>query len=93
MRLGTARILTGTYFVLMMVFVTWPGMVPFARVRPLVLGLPFSFFWIALWIAGSVLALWGLDRVEGRHRGTTGGSSGAGAARPAVNGSPREGGS
>lgn len=68
MSLGAARLLTGTYFVLMLVFVTWPGMVPFARTFPLILGLPFSFAWVAFWIAGAVLVLWGLDRVERRYR-------------------------
>ncbi|HIA73480.1 MAG TPA: DUF3311 domain-containing protein [Gemmatimonadetes bacterium] len=51
-----------------MFFVTWPGLVPFARIEPLVLGLPFSMAWIAGWIAGSVFVLYGLDRVERRHR-------------------------
>lgn len=68
MSLGTARFLTGAYFVLMLLAVIWPGAVPAARVEPTVLGLPFSFFWPALWVAGSVPVLWGLDRVEGRHR-------------------------
>lgn len=68
MSLRTARLLTGSYFVLVAVAVTWPGMLPFARLRPLVLGLPFSFFWVAAWIATSVPVLYLLDRVERRHR-------------------------
>lgn len=68
MSLRAARAFAGTYFVLMLVFVTWPGLVPFARVRPLVLGLPFSMAWIAAWIAGSVVVLYLLDGVEKRHR-------------------------
>lgn len=68
MSLRTARILTGTYFVLMAIALTWPGMVPFARIRPLVLGLPFGFFWGAAWIAVAVPVLYLLDRVERRHR-------------------------
>lgn len=68
MSLKTARILASTYFVLALVFVTWPGIVPFARVEPLVLGLPFSMAWIAGWVAGSVPVLWLLDRVERRYR-------------------------
>ena len=73
MRLRTARALTVVYFVLMLAAVTWPGLVPFARVRPLVLGLPFSMAWIAAWIAGSVVVLYLLDGVERRHRRTGGG--------------------
>ncbi len=68
MSLRTARFLTGTYLVLMAVAVTWPGMVPFARIRPMVLGLPFGFFWVAAWIAVAVLVLYLLDRVERRYR-------------------------
>ena len=68
MRLKTARTLTGVYFVAMLIAVTWPGLVPFSRIRPFVLGLPFSLAWIALWIAGSVLVIYLLDRVEKRHR-------------------------
>ena len=51
-----------------LVSVTWPGLVPFARIRPLILGLPFSMAWIAAWIAGSVIVLFLLDRVERRYR-------------------------
>jgi hypothetical protein len=66
--LRAARLLTGGYFLLMLVFTTWPGAVPFARIRPLVLGLPFSFAWVAGWILGAVFVLVALDRVEKRHR-------------------------
>lgn len=68
MSLRAARLLTGGYFLSMLVFTTWPGAVPFARIRPLVLGLPFSFAWVAGWILGSVFVLVALDRVEKRHR-------------------------
>lgn len=68
MSLRTTRILAGAYFVLMAVAVTWPAAVPAARIEPLVLGLPFSFFWPAAWVACAVPVLYGLDRVEKRHR-------------------------
>jgi hypothetical protein len=68
MSLRTARFLTGTYLVLMVVFVTWPGMLPFARIYPMVLGLPFSFAWVAAWVLGALFVLLGLDRVERRYR-------------------------
>lgn len=68
MNLKTARALTGAYFILMLFFVTWPGMAPFSRAEPFVLGLPFSMAWIAAWIAGSVVVLTLLDRVEKRYR-------------------------
>lgn len=63
-----ARTLTGIYLVSALFFVTWPGLVPFARIEPLVLGLPFSMAWIAGWIAGCAPVLYLLDRVEARHR-------------------------
>ena len=68
MNLVTARALTIAYFSLMLVFTTWPGMLPFARVYPLVLGLPFSMAWLAGWISGGVVVLFLLDRVEQRYR-------------------------
>lgn len=77
MKLRTARILVAGYFAVMLAVVTWPGILPFARIRPLVLGLPFTFAWIALWVLGSVLVLWWADRVEARHRrGEAGGTAG-----------------
>ena len=68
MSLRTARVLTSIYLVLALFFVTWPGLQPFARIEPLVLGLPFSMVWIAGWVAGSVLVLYGLDRIERQYR-------------------------
>jgi hypothetical protein len=56
------------FFVLFALAVTWPGMLPFNRIHPMVLGLPFSMFWIALWVFMSFLVLLIVDRVEGRHR-------------------------
>ena len=68
MSLKTARTFTGVYFIAMLIAVTWPGLVPFSRIQPFVLGLPFSLAWIALWIAGSVLVIYLLDQVEQQHR-------------------------
>ena len=45
------------YFLAMAFFVTYPGYVPFDRIRPFVLGLPFSLFWQVMWICGAVLVL------------------------------------
>jgi hypothetical protein len=68
MSLRAARTFTATYLVLMAIAVTWPGMVPFARIRPMVLGLPFGLFWVAAWIGMAVVVLYLLDLVERRHR-------------------------
>jgi hypothetical protein len=67
-KLRTARTLTGAYLVAALVFVTWPGLLPFARIEPLVLGLPFSMAWIAGWVIGVLVVLVLLDRVEKRYR-------------------------
>ena len=69
MSLRAARFLAGTYFVVMAVAVVWPVATVAARAEPLVLGLPFSFFWPVMWVAVSVPVLYALDRVERRHRG------------------------
>lgn len=64
----TARILAAVFYACFLAAVTWPGMIPFNRARPFVLGLPFSFFWVVLWIVAGGLVLFGLDRVEHRNR-------------------------
>ena len=56
------------FFLLFVLAVTWPGMLPFNRIEPMILGLPFSMFWIALWVFCSFLVFLVVDRVEGRHR-------------------------
>lgn len=69
MRTRTGKLIFWSYLLLYTVALTWPGMLPFNRVRPFVLGLPFSLFWVALWVGGGVLVLWAVDRIEARHRG------------------------
>ncbi len=71
MSLSAARTLTVVYLLTALIFVTWPGLVPFSRIEPLVLGLPFSMAWIAMWVAGTVVVLYLLDRVERRYRENT----------------------
>jgi hypothetical protein len=60
-------------FLLFVVAVTWPGMVPFNRIEPLILGLPFSMAWIAFWVVLSFLTLLLLDHVEAGAREEDGG--------------------
>lgn len=60
--------LGAAYFLAMLVFVTYPGYVPFNRIRPFVLGLPFSLFWQVLWISGAVLVLTAVFVWEQRRR-------------------------
>ena len=75
MSLKTARLLAAGYHLAMLYFVTWPGIVPFAKAEPLILGLPFTMAWIAAWISGSVVVLALLDRVEKKHRIGDGGDA------------------
>ncbi len=69
MRTTGGKLIFWTYLVLSAIAITWPGMLPFDRIRPLVLGLPFSLFWVAVWVALGGVALWAVDRLEARHRG------------------------
>ena len=60
----TVRTLAAVFFILNAIAVTWPGLKPFNKVHPLVLGLPFSLAWIASWVLLSMVVLWVVDRVE-----------------------------
>lgn len=61
-----ARQLTIGFFVLYTIFLTFPGVLPFNRIQPLVFGLPFSLLWVTLWVALSGVVLLLLYRVEAR---------------------------
>ncbi len=62
------RALAVAFFLAFAIVVTWPGYVAFNRIEPLVLGLPFSMAWVALWVLVSILVLYLLDRAEARRR-------------------------
>lgn len=80
------------FFILFVVAVTWPGMILGNRIFPLVLGLPFSMFWIASWVVLSFLVLVFLDRAEGRARIDTEGTGASDATgAEAVGGAPSTG--
>ncbi len=63
-RVKLVRAGAAIYFVLFLVFVTWPGFIPFNRPLPLVLGLPFNMAMIALWVAVGAAVLFVLDWSE-----------------------------
>lgn len=69
MGVRVARLGAVIFFVLYTAAVTWPGYVPFNRIRPFVFGLPFSMAWIAFWVVAGGVVLLVLDRIEARHRG------------------------
>jgi hypothetical protein len=40
------------------------------RIYPMVLGLPFNFFWLVMWTLLTPLCMWPAYRLQLRHRGT-----------------------
>lgn len=58
----SARRLVVATFAAYSLALLWPGVLPFNRIRPFVLGLPFSFFWVILWVVLGGIALWLADR-------------------------------
>lgn len=68
MTLRTVRRLAAVFFLAYTVALTYPGMIPFNRIRPFILGLPASMVWVAVWIVLSILVLVGLDRAEEARR-------------------------
>ena len=60
---------TGSLLLALIPFVAVCFSVPlWDRVYPLVLGLPFNFFWLICWIPLTSLCLWGAYRVQSRSR-------------------------
>ncbi|MCH7875818.1 MAG: hypothetical protein IH965_11025 [Gemmatimonadetes bacterium] len=56
----------GIYFVAMAVGVTFPGIVPFNRARPFVLGVPFVFAWYLAWVVGAFIVFLYLYRTSSK---------------------------
>jgi hypothetical protein len=54
-------------FTLYALSVHWPGVLPFSGPRPFVLGLPFNFFWIVLWVVLGLLALLAMEATRERE--------------------------
>ena len=50
----TVRLVVATYIVVFLLATVWPGAVLFNHVQPLILGLPFNLFIIALLIVGAL---------------------------------------
>ena len=55
--MSIARKLAALYVVLFALTVTWPGFLLFNRPTPLVLGLPFNLFVLAVLVSAGVVAL------------------------------------
>jgi hypothetical protein len=74
MRIRLIPALAVLYYAAMIFFVTYPGYVPFDRIRPFVLGMPFSMFWQVCWIVGAGLVLGGVFVWEQKRRGKADGA-------------------
>lgn len=61
------RIFAAVYFVLMAIAVTFPGVRPFNTIRPMILGLPFSFAWVVGWVIGAGVVFYLVYLVENRR--------------------------
>jgi hypothetical protein len=65
-----ARRVASAFFVVYALAVTWPVVLPFNRIRPLVLGLPFSMVWVTLWIVLGGIVFWLLERTVDANEGS-----------------------
>ena len=61
------RVVLGVFYFAFLIAVTWPGMLPFNRIDPRLMGLPLSFAWPAIWVTVSFFVLAALDRSEERR--------------------------
>jgi len=58
----------GVFLVFFVFVATWPGIMPFNRIEPLILGLPFIMAWYAGLLLLTLVVLYLVDRVESRER-------------------------
>jgi TRAP-type C4-dicarboxylate transport system permease small subunit len=65
------------YSVIGAIALTWPGMLPFSRSVPRVLGLPFSVFWVAAWAGLGFIVLFVLERAITRAENASAGDADA----------------
>jgi hypothetical protein len=63
-----ARWLLAVYLAACAVALTWPGVVPFNRVHPLVLGLPLPLAWSTFWLVLGFVVFVVVHRALGRDR-------------------------
>jgi hypothetical protein len=62
-----ARRLFVVFFAVYAIALSYPGALPFNRIRPFIFGLPFSFAWVLLWVVLAFLVFIILDRAEVAH--------------------------
>ncbi len=61
-----ARWLVFAYLAAYTIFLVYPGILPFNRSHPLVLGMPFVMVWVSSWVLLGVLVSWVLERATTR---------------------------
>ncbi len=64
-----ARALFWGWLIVATILLCFPGIVPFNRIRPMVLGLPFVFAWVTLWVVLALIVFLAVDAVIGREAG------------------------
>lgn len=52
------HLLTGLHFTVCTLAMIWPGALIANRIEPLILGLPFLFFWYAFWMLILFIGMW-----------------------------------
>ena len=63
---GTIRGIVAVYVLLFLLCTTWPGAMLFNSIEPLILGLPFNLFVLAILISVALVVLWALYISETR---------------------------
>jgi hypothetical protein len=62
----SARRLVALYLAAYTLATTFPGILLVNRVRPPILGLPFVFFWVAVWVGCGAIVLYVMERATTR---------------------------
>ncbi|GMR12648.1 MAG: hypothetical protein BMS9Abin29_0839 [Gemmatimonadota bacterium] len=68
MSLRRTRWAAAAFLLFFLVVVTWPGILPFNRVEPRILGMPFIMAWQTGLLILTGILLYLVDRVEARER-------------------------
>lgn len=67
MSVKAARLLFWGYVIAGTFALTFPGVLPFNRTRPFILGMPFILVWVVLWIVLAFIIFALVDRVIDRR--------------------------
>lgn len=68
MKVSTVRWITGVYMLAFLLATTWPGAMLINQAKPIILGLPFNLFMIAMLIVGALGLLTALYVSEQKTR-------------------------